>query len=331
MNEQITTLQEAEAYAAAHGVALSPTERKRIAEVQTAELARLKALGIEAPRLSLADRWNRFYPKLLETILSLGETVLTFSQTLIVSLGVPLVLVLLLIVEHQRVVHGISLFETDAQLASFAAGALVLLNLVLEFQVHHIEHKAGYQENRRTRWSFRIWRNNAAYTLGLGKNWQERQLSPAQRYRSLLSLVTFSILALALAGSMRVVIDQTEGAWYEALGEIITQSDLSSAMTWLGGLLFAAAAVLSAQGLSRYVAIRCVEIVAAMNTRRTVQADPYAAALDQAAANVVMAIVTEKLARRGEKAVETHPTYPAMKPVTEVMTPTSSTNGNGKH
>lgn len=327
MNEQITTLQEAERYAAEHGVALSPTERKRITDVQAAELGRLKALGVAAPQPSFADRWNRFYPKLLEFILSIGETVLTFSQTLIVSLGVPTVLVLLLLVEHQRVVHGIQLFEAEAHLASFAAGALVLLNLVLEFQVHHIEHKAGYQESRATQWSLRIWLSNVAYKLGLGENWTPRELSPAQRYRSLLNLVTFSILALALAGSMRVVIDQTEGAWYEALGAIITQSDLSSAMTWLGGLLFAAAAVLSAQGLSRYVAIRCVEIIGAMKTRRIVQDDPYAAALDQAAANVVMAIVTDKLARRAEKAVEANPTHPP----TLGETVTVYQNGNGRH
>lgn len=325
---EINTLQDAEAYAAAHGVALSPNERRRIADVQAAELARLKALGVAVPQPSFADKWNRFYPKMLEFILSIGETLLTFSQTLIVSLGVPVVLVLLLLVEHQRVVHGISLFEAEAHLASFAAGALVLLNLVLEFQVHHVEHKAGYSEKRAAAWSLRIWWQNVRYKLGVGEAWQERQLSPAQRYRNLLNLVTFSILALALAGSMRSVIDQTAGTWYQALGDIITQSDLSSAMTWLGGLLFAAAAVLSAQGLSRYVAIRCVEIIAAMNTRRVVQDDPYAAALDQAAANVVMAIVTDKMQKRADKAVEPYPTQPLLMGDTLYQ---ASTNGNGKH
>src|SRR5690606_18090255 len=126
---------------------LTPADKSKIAALQAAECDRLQATATTQSR-TFADRWNRFYPKLLETIVSLGETVLTFAQTVIVSLGVPVVLVLLLVVEHQRVVHGIQLFETSDELASFAAAALVLLNLVLEFQTHHIEHKAGYEQDR---------------------------------------------------------------------------------------------------------------------------------------------------------------------------------------
>ena len=69
------------------------------------------------------------------------------------------------------------------------------------------------------------------------------------------------ILALDLAGSMRAIIQETTGSWFQALVYIVTQSNLSKMMTWLGGLLFAGAAVLSAQGLSRYVALRTVEIL----------------------------------------------------------------------
>lgn len=298
---EITTLQAAEQYAAQHAIALSPSDRAKITAAQQAELQRLKALGIGNERRGWTDRWNSFYPRFLQMILSFGETLLTFSQTVIVSLGIPSVLVLLLIVEHQRVLHGIGLFEPDAALASFASGALVLLNLVLEFQVHHIEQKAGYTENRENAWSLKIWWENFAYKLGVMRNWKPRPLSPAERYRRLLRLVTFSILSLALAGSMRTVIEQTPGTWHEAIGAILTQSTLMSAMVWAGGLLFAAAAVLSAQGLSRYVAIRCVEIIASMSTRAAVNDDPYAEALDAAAANVVMAIVADKQAKRAAK------------------------------
>ena len=239
------TLKEAEALAAEHGFLITDREREHITHVQAAERARLTATTpIVAP--DMASRFNAFYPRLLKFIISLGETLLTFAQTIIVSLGVPVVLVLLLIVEHQRVVHGIMLFERDSGLASFAALALVLLNLVLEFQIHHIEHSAGYREERGKRWSLAIWLQNAMYTLGMGDAWETQYLSPAARYKGLLRLVTFSILALALVGSMRAVIETQGGAWYTAIGAIVTQSSLLLLMTWVGGLLFAAAAVLLA-------------------------------------------------------------------------------------
>ena len=139
-----------------------------IGAIQASEQARLTALSSKAVP-DLADRCNRFYPRLLQSIISIGETVLTFSQTVIVALGVPIVLLLLLIVEHQRVAHGIRLFEVDEHLASFAAMSLVLLNLVLEFQIHHIEHVAGDADERGRRWSLRIWATNMLYTLGIGE------------------------------------------------------------------------------------------------------------------------------------------------------------------
>jgi hypothetical protein len=344
----LKTLKEAESLAASHGILLSERERAHIQEAQSAELARLKATAPLAP-LDLAARWNRAYPRLLQSIISIGETVLTFSQTVIVSLGVPIVLVLLLIVEHQRVVHGISLFEQDHSLASFAALALVLLNLVLEFQIHHIENAAGYHEEQGKRWSLWIWAQNAAYTLGIGESWTVQYVSPAARYKGLLRLVTFSILALALVGSMRAVIEGQSGAWYEAIGAIMTQSSLLLLMTWIGGLLFAAAAVLAAQGLSRYVAIRCVEILAAMHTQQTEAIDPYAASVDQAGALALTAIINAKLEAKAAKEAAKKPKVEAVvieprpfgqvlpTPEEPVFTPIHALenghggNGNGKH
>lgn len=294
------TLKEAQALAAEHGILLSDRELEHIAHAQAAERARLiETTPIVAP--DMAARWNRFYPRLLQSIISIGETVLTFAQTIIVSLGVPVVLVLLLIVEHQRVVHGIQLFERDESLASFAAAALVLLNLVLEFQIHHIEHSAGYTPEQDKRWSLWLWLQNAAYTIGIGDSWQVKYLSPAQRYKGLLRLVTFSILALALVGSMRAVIETQSGTWYAAIGAIITQSSLLLLMTWIGGLLFAAAAVLAAQGLSRYVAIRCVEIIAQMNTAQIESVDPFAADVDHAGALALETMINAKLAAKAER------------------------------
>lgn len=303
--KEIRSIAEAESWGAEHGVMLTPQDRDRLAKLMVAERARLIETTPDRES-SWADRWNAFYPRLLETITSAGETLLTFAQTVIVSLGVPTVLVLLLIVEHQRVLHGIQLFETDYALASFAAWALVLLNLVLEFQVHYIEHSAGYREELAKRGSLRLWLRGLAYWLGMGDGWRPQDQSPAHRYKSLLRLVTFAILSLALVGSMRSVIEPLGGAWYTALWQIVTQSSLLLILTWLGGLLFTAAAVLAAQGLSRYVAIRTVQIVADMQQRQTIVIDPFAAEIDAAAARAAHALLAEKVERRRAKEAARH-------------------------
>lgn len=309
MNEtELTTLADVEAYAAQHGIVLTAKERAQIGTVQRAARDEWEQLHppVAAPPPSTVDRFNAFYPKFLRFIVGLGAVLLTLSQTVLTALGVPLVLVVLLIVEHQRVVHGIELFETDKGLASFSAFALVMLNLVLEFLAHYIEHQHGYTPDRENRWSFRIWRQNAAYTVGFGERWTARPLSPAARYKRLLSLVTFSILALALVGSMKSVIDDYDDAWYDALAMIVTESDLLTIMTWLGGLLFAAAAVLSAQGLSRYVALRCVEILAAMHQTEAAQmeqaAPGYQADVDRSGAAAALALVNTKIEVKAQKA-----------------------------
>lgn len=337
MSEQIHTLEQAEQYAAAHGIAISPADRAKIAAAQRAELERLKSLeevqGSAGGISRLVGDFNRFYPKFLESLLALGDTLLTLAQTLIVAFGIPATLVLLLIVEHQRVYHGIALFEIDPALASFAAAALVILNLVLEFQIHYVENRSGYTPDRDSRWSLRTWLKNAGYTLGLGATWKPRLLSPAARYRKLLGLVTFTILALALAGSMRSVISQQSGAWHIAIVDVVENSTLSEMLTWAGGLLFAAAAVLSAQGLSRYVALRCAEIVVSMRKSDTPTVQ-YQQELDQVGASVVMAVVNAKLQKQQAAPVVVQPVHqvqpenPTLRPVPTATMLTSVGNGH---
>lgn len=307
MSDHISTLEGARDYAAAQGVTLTPKDLQNIAALQEAERARLAGLKpANVGKRSLVERFNAAYPRFLEALIGAGDVVLMFTRTLIIAFGVPLALVLLLIVEQQRVVHGISLFELDANLATFAAWALVVINLVLELNIHYVEHKAGYEAGRDNRFSLRLWARGAAYTLGMGNDWQPLALSPAQRQRRALRLVTFAILALALAGSMRSVIAQQSGAWYQALENILIGSSLSDMMTWLGGLLFALAAVVTAQVLTRYVAIRTVEIAAGMTTRQGIDAE--AVALDAVAAQYIMARVSDKQLKAAAKAGAVLPT-----------------------
>lgn len=299
----MNTINEVEQYASQHGIVLTQAEREEISRIQESERTRLQK--VQPITKSFTDRFNSVYPKLLAFLAQAGDTIMTFSQTVIVSLGVPVVLVLLLIVEHQRVMHGIALFETDYALANFASFALVLLNLVLEFQIHYVEHHAGYIQERGTVWSIRLALKNLAYRVGIGDGWEPLPQSPAQRYKSLLKIVTFSILALALVGSMKTTMQTYTGVWYQALGDIVMQSELTEIMTWLGGLLFAFSAVLSAQGLSRYVSIRCVEI---LSKPVATSNDLHAQQVENVGAVTALAIVNAKIQKKQDKANKDKPT-----------------------
>jgi hypothetical protein len=291
------TIEAVEQYAAAQGIALNAGDRKRIAEAASA--AREHSLTTTSGG-TFADRFNRLYPRLLDAMLAAGNIAVAFIKTALLMVGVPAVLIALLIVEQHRVADGIGLFEVNTVFAAMAAWALVLANVVFELFIHHIEHTAGYTAARDTAWSLRIWWANAAYRLGIQSRWRARELSPAARFKAASRIVTFTILALALGGSMRAAIAATSGAWHEAITAILLESDLLTMATWAGGLLFAFSAVFGAQVLTRYVAISVVDFVAAMRERGTVGGDDHEA--QRAAAAAALAIVNARLEAKAARA-----------------------------
>jgi hypothetical protein len=105
-----TTRAEAEQYAASEGIRLTAVDRESIRKSQEAERNPLKGF-YPAEKVSgtrrLVENFNRLYSRFLEFLIGIGDILMTFTQTVMVSLGVPLVLILLLFVEQQRVVHGI--------------------------------------------------------------------------------------------------------------------------------------------------------------------------------------------------------------------------------
>ena len=328
MSDQPLNLDQARQIAASAGVSLTAADYRRIAEIQTAARDNEIADEPNTSRLQqLVSGFNRQYPNFLKALTGLAEVMITTSYTVIVAFGAPIVLVLLLIVEHSRVRLGIELFESDTALASFASASVVLLNTVLEFLIYHLEYKHGYTAERELKGSLRLYGSKIAYWLGIGKRWRAIELSPAHRYQKLQRLVTFTILALATAGSMRDVIAQQSGAWHRAIIAIVTDSSLSQMSTWAGGLLFAIAAVLSAQVVTAFLAIRSREILDGMNRREQPDAG------EAAAVQYIMAKIAnktgqaEQIAERYNVASqEVDRDFLAMAlPVTA-----NPTNGNGK-
>lgn len=286
--------------AARAGVTLTPDDVAAMEALQRAELARIASTEVDSTPGFIAA-FNRHFPRILSALHSIGDTALALSRTVIVAFFVPVVLALLLIVEINRVSLGVGLFEPDGAIAAFAATSIVLLNLTIELVIDYTETRAAYAERRARRWSLRLLAIDLAYRLGIGQDWQPLELSPAARYRRLRSIVTCAILALALAGSMRTAIETTPGTWYQALGAILTQSTLSTASVWVSGVIFAFAAVLSAQSLSRYVSVRTVEVLAAMNAQAGNAAHNERTALDRIAANYIQAKIAQQQQAEAER------------------------------
>ncbi len=308
MNKQFRTIRDVETWASENGIMLTPADRQKIASIQKAERERLEAITPSASpkRITWADKFNAFYPKLIDSLLSGANIAMTFAKTVMLAVGIPAVLVGLLIVEHHRVYEGITLFDKNGTFASIGAIVFVVLNLLLELNIHHIEHKSGYQAHAENAFSLRLLWSSLKYKLGLGSDWQPKPLSPAERQKRLSRWVTMTILVLALLGSMKDVIAQTEGAWYTALISILTDSDLLLMGTWVAGLLVAFCAVLGAQVLARFVSQQTVEVLADMIAKRdsvNVDAsDIHAEAVEFAGANTALALIQDKLDVKAQKA-----------------------------
>jgi len=281
----IKTIQDAEMFAASQGVRLNS------AAYNAADVAR-KAHTVDINQDEL-EAWQ----KRTAAIIHAGDSLLALTQSTIIGLGVFMALIFLLIVEIVRVQSGIRLFEHTQWLAAFAAFVLVFLNLSLEFMVHYIETRAGYSHQTGYKRSLRVMWTNALYFIGIGDNWQPIPKSPAAPYRKMLAMVSWTIIFIALLGSMQDVILQQSEVWYLALVAIATQSDLMTLITWLSGLAYTAAIVIGAQRVTGYVAARVSEI-----NMDIIGSHDHAAAGERAAAAAIIGHVNQVIAGREQKA-----------------------------
>ena len=103
-------------------------------------------------------------------------------------------------------------------------------------------------------------------------------------------------------------------------------------VTWVGGLLFAFAAVFAAQGLSRYVAIRCVEILAHAKLPEQEIDDAKLKAIESATVQYIMAKVAATQSKQKKKPLEPEITSEVEIPSFPLgMIPTTShQNGSSK-
>jgi hypothetical protein len=92
MLDTITSLTQAERYAADQGIRLTATDRDHIHQAQQAERRRLTDLADSSAGPARLERFNQLYPRFLQTLLGMGEVLLTLTQTLIIAFGIPTIL-----------------------------------------------------------------------------------------------------------------------------------------------------------------------------------------------------------------------------------------------
>lgn len=197
--------------------------------------------------------------KFTELMHNVSGALMLIGQTLISAFFVIVILVLVLVVEIQRVAHGIQLFEQASNLAYFGAFVLVMMLLTLEFVIHYVESKSGFHQEQKTKFSLKVAAGSLKYFLGYDNGWKPRYKSPAHEIKSYSRLLTMTILALALGGSMTDALSSVSGSWIQGLQTIALESSILEIVEWSGGLLFALALVIGAQRLTAYVAARAAE------------------------------------------------------------------------
>jgi hypothetical protein len=302
-NDDPKTLEDALAHAAHYGVNLTPeqlSEAHQVTQLRAVQLTEQQSPAQVARTWSgMVESFNRLYPKFLRALLGISDLLITLTQTVMIAFGIPLLLLALLIVEQQRVTHGIALYDAFKDLAESGAWVLVVFNLMLELLISWREHQAEYTEPPRTEFSLRILWLRGMYILGLSHNWRPLPKSPANRYKTVLRMVTITILALAVAGSMQTVIANVKGTWLDGLLSILTTSTLKDMTVWIGGLLYSLSAVFGAQVLSKYVADKVIEIGAIMNDAGQDKGERIAQLAGLAGVAYVMTLVTNaRKARR---------------------------------
>jgi len=162
-----------------------------------------------------------------------GDALNLALVVLLRSVMLPLGIIGLAVVEAERVIAGVALF--DPARAGLMGIVLVSFYMILLMVRAHLE-VAAHGSTARVVPSLRVWAGNAAYRLGIEP--AARLETPVQQVQRAAGAVFWVIMLLGTAGSMGDKLRTVGGAWYEALGAILTGSSLVDALTYLGGFLF---------------------------------------------------------------------------------------------
>lgn len=215
--------------------------------------------------------WQQRLDKLLEGMITLGDILTVFMQTIIVSFGSLLLLGGLLWVEQNAVSHGVAMFEVNPQNAAIGALVLVIVNFSVKFwevyaDVSTSDKRKRYIVRKQYAFSLRLFLSDLGYWLGLGKKWQKRELPASATFAYVRKIATAAIMVLAFFGRTHEAIlkistsNNISIGWQDGLKLWAEKSTLADLVVWIGAIVFTFAAVIAAQRVTQYTAVRVVEI-----------------------------------------------------------------------
>lgn len=222
--------------------------------------------------------WQRGLDDALNGLVTIGDILTVFIQTVIVAFGTLAILAMLLIVEIHAVSLGIKTFEANADFAGLAAAVLVLLNLMIKFQEVYADYIASdlrvrYQPPKHYAPSLRTMLGNLAYWLGITRGWQEKELPASHNFAVTRRWITIAILVIALIGRTGDAIDKVSNdaaggvSWSVGIEKLLTQSSLADISEWITAIVFTFVLVIASQQLTQYVAVRVLDIRRGLRTR----------------------------------------------------------------
>jgi len=199
-------------------------------------------------------------------MITLGDILTVFMQTIIVSFGSLFLLFGLLWVEQNAVSHGINMFEVNTQYAGVGALVLVLVNFSVKFWEVHADvstadQRKRYVPKKQYAFSLKLFFGDVAYWLGIGKRWQKRELPASYAFSTVRKVATNAIMILAFFGrTHEAVMKVSDTGWQDGIKAIAEKSTLADLLVWIGAVIFTFAAVIAAQRVTQYTAIRVIEI-----------------------------------------------------------------------
>jgi len=276
------------------------------AELEAAR-AELAALGIDLSGVGhqqrISDRKRRardlvrstapprpkWFMGLEALVVSVGNA-LVLGLMLVISYVLPPVAVLgLAYAEIQRVGLGVALFDPPRS----SLMAVVSVSTYLALLVVQASRHARAEQAPRPIWSARLMARRVGYMLGIGRAWKPRGETSDQQLHAAITRLGWLIIALGTAGTLQTKLATYSGAWHEALRDIVTGSDLVTALAIAGGCLLTAGLLAGLHFVTDFVYLKYTNLLPDSVDFSTLSSD--AAAAEQRAELVYLRTMIERV------------------------------------
>lgn len=266
----------------------------------------------------------------LDFIAGAGQVLTLATVELVQAFGAVALAVLFIVLEADRVYHGVLKIGQHEQQALLIAVTLTAMNAVLPiYALRNVNHQ---DKITRQRWTVRgylvaFWNRLTArpqrYEVDVHHN-------PALAIAE--TAITWSTLFLAFYAVLGTMLAQHSGAtWYAAFWRLLTQSNINQALELAAGLLLSVGGVFGVQSISHELATRLlIERPQSRESRIEQQRQAYQERVEKARQDVQARYMAAKLADQQRKAQPVNFPEPPMTEADTKPAPTMHMNGAGK-